>query len=176
MNMYHHKPGRRHGMTLVEVLVTLSVLSLVLAGSLSVYSSTYKTLRTRDALMNVIDDTTRIMATLGDDIRQAQEFLPDYHSLEFPKVIVALKSYRPTNAHLEERLVLYSLDNKHPNRLIRSVITSKGVTSLQISAFIQNITILPKTDNLLEISLSLKAIAAGQPYTLQTSTVYALRS
>ena len=68
------------GMTLLEVLVTLGVMSVVFISTLEFYSSSYAFLRGQEAKSSALQDANRIMALLAEDIRGAEALMPDFAS------------------------------------------------------------------------------------------------
>ena len=169
--------GRRflmeqQGMTLLEVLVTLGILSMVFIGTLRLYSTTYKNLRTRHLLVETIHDANLVMAYIGDDIRQADQVLSNYTDTELDTVVAAMKMIP---AYADERVVIYSLDAKRPTSLIRSVKTGTDRVSIQLSTLVKDLEIIPKNDKLFEVKLTLEDVTAGEVSTLQVSSAYALR-
>ena len=165
----------QQGMTLLEVLVTLGILSILLIGTLRLYSVTYKNLRTRHSLLDTIHDANLVMSYVGDDIRQTHEFLEHYTHKELATIVAALKLGRGTPVQAQERVIIYSLDAKRPGVLIRSVETGAEVTSVNLSTLVKNFEILPKNERLLEVKLTLEDVTAGEVSTLQVSSAYALR-
>ncbi|MBD3307107.1 prepilin-type N-terminal cleavage/methylation domain-containing protein [candidate division KSB3 bacterium] len=168
---------RNHqGMTLLEVMVTLGVLSGVLAATLTMYSNTYKNIRTREALIDAIHDIDLIMTTIGDDIRQAQEFLPSYHDDELGgTTVAAMKIFMPDARSGEEAIVVYSLDTDQADRLVRSLRRQDHVTSVELSSRIQTLQVIPKTDRLIQVDVTVEGFVDAKRSTVQASSVYAMR-
>ena len=167
------------GMTLLEVLVTIGVLSVVLALILPMYSTSYETIRSRDALVTIIHEGDLLMTMIGGDIRKAHEILLNYSSknTENP-VVAALKIWQMTpDSSLHEQIIFYALDAQRPNRLLRMVQHpgSEQLMSTEISRNIGSIQVTSNTDKLFTIQLMLQQTVAGKKVSLQTTTSYAMR-
>jgi prepilin-type N-terminal cleavage/methylation domain-containing protein len=162
------------GMTLVEVLVTIAILSLVLGVTLTLYSTTFRNIRIRESLLYMLHDADLIMSSIGDDIRHTDEFLKDYHAPESHVVVAAMKTKNPSK-QAEERVIVYSLDAERPNRLIRSVHRGEDSTSVELSTFIRKLEIIPTTERLFKVNLLLEDEVAGKVETWQASSAFALR-
>jgi len=167
--------AKQKGMTLVEVLVTLGILSFVLGATLTLYSSTFRNIRTHDSFLNMLHDADLIMSYVGKDIRHANEFLKGYHTSETQIVVAAMKRVKGRPEGDEERLIVYSLDAERPNRLIRSVRTGANSTSIELSTLIREFKIIPTTQNLFEVTILLEDEVAGKVNTLQASSAFASR-
>ena len=176
MKKQHYLLSEQWGMTLLEVIVTLGVLSVIFMGTLKLYSTTYKTLRTRDSLLNLIHDSHILMSYIGDDIRHAESVKSDFQ-LHTPNTVVAIIKIAAGSAiPSKEMVVVYSLGVKHPNRLFRSVyIEGKETSKVEISTYIYKLRVKPKTKKLFEVQIILKDQVVGQLSTLQVSSAYAMR-
>jgi prepilin-type N-terminal cleavage/methylation domain-containing protein len=166
---------KQQGMTLIEVIVTLGVLSFVLIGTLTIYSETCTTIRTRDNLINMLHDADLIMSYIGEDIRNAAEILKDYQVSDPQAVMAAIKVKQETLNQTEERVIVYALDPQQPNRLIRSVRMGERSTSLELSTLVQKLEIIPRTERVFEVQLILENPVAGKVNTWRTSSAFALR-
>jgi len=175
MKWQHPIFAKQRGMTLVEVIVTLGVLSIVLMSALELYSTTLKNIRTNDSLLEILHDANQIMASLEDDIRHANEFLSDYHAGKSQLVVAALKIRKGASEGSEERVIVYALDPDRPNRLVRSVRIGDRSTSIELSTLIQELRILPTADQSFKVTLILEDEVAGKMNTLQASSVFAMR-
>jgi prepilin-type N-terminal cleavage/methylation domain-containing protein len=170
---------RRDGMTLVETLVTLGVLSIVMAGSLLVYSTTLKAIHTRNSQIRIMHDADTIMSYVGNDLRHTYQYLPNYQGKPSQQVVAALKVLKGSAEFPNEQLVVYFLDADTPSRLMRSVISDDyQATPVELSALVRDITIAPAATSakkLFEIHLSLEDTVAGKSNTLQTSSAFTSR-
>ncbi len=175
MKERHNIFARLRGMTLVEVLVTIAVLSVVLMVTLTLYSTTFRNIRTHESLLNVLHDADLIMSYIGNDIRHADEFLNDYQGSESQTVVAAMKVTGGTPKRREESMIIYSLDAEYPNRLVRSVHIGENLTSMELSTLVRKLEVIPTTDRLFEVKLIVEDKVAGKLNTLQTSSAFALR-
>lgn len=166
---------KQQGMTLVEVLVTIGVLSFVLGAALTLYTTTFRNIQTRDSFLNILHDADLIMSSMGDDIKHAQTFLKDYQTNASQRVVAALKKIKGGPEQREEIVIVYSLETNRPNRLVRSVHTGEKTTSLELSTHIQELKITPTTDNLFKVTLTLEDEVAGKVNRLQASSAFALK-
>lgn len=175
MRKPYNLSAAQRGMTLVEVIVTLGILSVFFIGTLGIYSTTYKTLRTRDSLMNILDSSDLLMSYIGNDIRHAHEFLNNYQEDNAHTVVAAMKIKQGGLDQTKERIVVYALDAEYPNRLFRIVHQESRVVSIELSTHIHTFNVIPKAENLFEVQLILRDRVAGKVSTLQASSVYAMR-
>lgn len=178
MNTYLQvRPGVR-GMTLVEVLVTMGVLSLVLALVLPMYSTSYETIRSRDALLTIMHESDWLMDMIGNDIRQAHEILRNAPSDMEHAVVATMKVHQiAPDSSLQEEVIVYALDAQRPNRLLRIVQHQENgkLLTTELSRNIQSIQIVSETQRLFNIQLGLEQIVAGKKVSLQTNSSYAMR-
>ncbi len=163
------------GMTLLEVMVTLGVLSIFFMGTLQFYSTTYKHLRTRESALDLLHDAHYIMSSLGKDIRQAENLVENFQELPARSVIAALKMAPDLNSHSGKMIVVYWLDRTRPTHLFRSVYRNGQESSSELSSLIQSLTIQPETDRLVSVQFTLQDRIAGQAATFQVSSAYAMR-
>jgi prepilin-type N-terminal cleavage/methylation domain-containing protein len=154
--------AKQKGMTLVEVLVTLGILSFVLGATLTLYSSTFRNIRTHDSFLNILHDADVITSYIGADIRRAHEFLKDYQTSQGQTVVAAMKVAKGIPEGNEESVIVYSLDAEHPNRLVRSVHTGASSTSIELSTLIREFKVIEDE-------------VAGNVNTFQASSAFALR-
>lgn len=175
MNTQYHRRVLSGGMTLVEVLVTITVLSFVMGSSLGIYSKVLKTIRIRDSILTMIGDADVIMMYLGQDLRHADEILSNYATNSSQTVVVALKSINMASPHREERVIAYMLDADRPNRLVRSVYAEQNSISIELSPRIGNIKVNPSSPGLVEVKLMLTDMAAGKAQIWQASTTFAVK-
>ena len=171
------QPGnlrKQQGMTLVEVMVTITVLSFVLGSSLTLYASMLKNIKKRDSVITMLHDADRIMTTLGTDIRRADKWLNNYSTRESYTVIAAMKVTNPFPNSSQEYIVVYALDDAYPNRLVRTVYAGESTTSTALSTRISAIKITPKPRNLVNVELLLEETVAGETKSWQGSSAFAL--
>lgn len=162
-------------MTLLEVLVTLGVLSIIFIGILQFYSSTYKHLRIRESFVDIVYDAQIIMTHLGEDIRQAEEFLVDFPMDETRSVITAFKITPKTTTVSANIVVVYSLDNSRPTRLVRSIYERDQERSTELSTSVQTLTIKAEMNGLVNVELVMRDKIAGRFTTFDVSSAYAMR-
>lgn len=167
--------AKQKGMTLVEVLVTLGILSFVLGATLTLYSSTFRNIRTHDSFLNILHDADVITSYMGADIRRANEFLKDYQASEVQIVVAAMKMAKGSSEGHAESVIVYSLDAERPNRLVRSVHTGASSTSIELSTLIRELKVIPTTHNVFEVTIVLEDEVAGNVNTFQASSAFALR-
>lgn len=179
MNQSLHRRDDANGMTLIEVLVVIGVLSVIMALILPLYSTSYETIRSRDALMTIIHESDLLMQTIGNDIREAHTILLNYSSKDIEhSVVAALKTRRMTpDASPHDQLIFYALDGQRPNRLLRMVQQpgSQRVVTTEISRNIGSLQISSKTDKLFTVELLVQQTVAGQKVSLQTASSYMMR-
>lgn len=175
MNTQQQHPLSSRGMTLVEVLVTITVLSFVLAISLGIYGNLLKTITMRDSISAMIGDADLIMRYIGQDLRQADEILSNYATNASQAVVVALKSINTASPRREERVVVYVLDADRPNRLVRSVYAGQNSTSIELSTRIGSINVSPSSPGLVGVKLMLTEMAAGKAQAWEASTTFAVK-
>ncbi len=165
----------QRGMTLLEIMVTLGVFSIFVMGTLQFYSATYKHLRIRESAFDVMHDAQHIMSAIGQDIRQAEEVVENYQELPARSVITAFKIAPTLSLYSGQTMIVYWLDETRPTHLFRSVYKNGQESSLELSPFIQSLTIQPEGDRLLNVQLALQDTVAGQLTTFQASSTYAMR-
>ena len=175
MRNLHRLCSKQRGMTLIEVMVTMGLLSVLLIGTLTIYAQLFKAIQTRDNLMTVLHDADLIMSSIGNDIRNASAFLKDYQGNDSQKVIAAFNVRTRSAAQPAERVIVYALDSQHPDRLIRSVQTGGRVMSLELSRLVQQLDIAPTSQNVFAVQLLLKYTGTGKVNTWRTSSAFALR-
>ncbi|GAK55017.1 Tfp pilus assembly protein PilW [Candidatus Vecturithrix granuli] len=166
------------GMTLIEVLVTIGVLSVVLALVLPMYSTSYETIRSRDALLTIIHESDRLMDMIGNDIRKAHEILCNAPSDMKHVVVATMKVHQiASDSSLQEQAITYALDAQRPNRLLR-IVQQQGNEKLittELSRNIESIQMTSETQTLFNIQLRLQQTVAGKKVALQTISSYAMR-
>lgn len=175
MNRQHQQKCCPRGMTLVEVLVTITILSFVLGSSLGIFGSVLKTITIRDSMLTMIYDADVIMMDLGQDLRHADEILSNYAANASQTVVVALKSINTASPRREERVIVYVLDANRPNRLVRSVYAGQNSTSVELSTRVGNIKVNALASGLVEVKLILTDMVAGKAQAWQASTVFAMK-
>ncbi len=173
--LYKILAATQRGMTLIEVVVTLGILSAFFIGTLGIYSTTYTNLRTRESLLNVVEDSDLLMSYIGNDIQNAYEVLKDYQSAEDRTVVAVMKIRKGTPDQIRERVVVYALDANRPNRLFRTVHTEEQTSSTELSTHIDMIKVIPKSEKLFEVQLILEDRVARKISRLQASSTYAMR-
>lgn len=162
------------GMTLIEVLVTISLLSFVMASTLTLYSKIMKTNRQRDSLATMIGDADRILATVEQDIRHADAIMTDYTIEGNYTVIAALP--RGKNATNQPRpTIVYALDADQPKRLFRVVVVRDNVQATELSAEVKNFTMVPASNTLVNVDLTVETAVAGEVKTWQIASAFALK-
>jgi type II secretory pathway component PulJ len=166
---------KQRGMTLIEVIVIVGLLSAILIGAMTIYSDLFAAIRGRDQLITVLHEANVIMTSIGDDIRHAVALLNDYQGNESQTVMAAFKVKQETSAQPEERVIVYAVDPQRPNRLLRTVQIGDRSTALELSTHVQQLEIAPKSENILAVHLVLQYPVAGKVNTWRTSSVFALR-
>lgn len=178
MNKYLQLRHGACGMTLIEVLVTIGVLSLVLAFILPMYSTSYETLRSRDALLTIIHESDRLMHMIGADIRKAHEVLRNAPSDMEHTVVATMKVHQiASDSSLQEQVIFYALDAQRPNRLLR-IVQQQGneqLVATELSRNVESIQVTSETQTLFNIQLRLQQTVAGKRVSLQTASSYAMR-
>ena len=159
------------GMTLIEVVVTISLLSFVMASALTLYSNIMKTSRQRDSLATLIADSDRILSTIERDIQNADHLLSEYPIQDSLSVVAALPMHQKYGA---ASTVVYALDNERPNHLLRIVYSGNDVASIDMSAVVQNLTMTSTTSALVNVELTVEDTVAGNVNTWQVSSAFAL--
>jgi prepilin-type N-terminal cleavage/methylation domain-containing protein len=167
--------SNQQGLTLIEVIVTLAVLSGFLIGILGIYSKTYRNIKIKDSLISVIEDSDQIMSYIGNDIRHAYKFLGDYQDDTSHIVVAAMKIREGMPEAPTENLVVYFLDAEQPHRLIRDVRTPQSHITTEISNHIHTFRVIPKTQKLFEVQLILQDQAAGNISTSQVTSKFTMR-
>lgn len=160
------------GMTLLEVLVTLGVMSLIFISTLEFYSSSYAFLRGQEGKANALEDANRIMTLLAEDIRGAEALLPDF-TMNAPRTVVAAFRMRPTAA-VSRRIVAYSLDQARPTTLLRSVYSEERETFFELSSDVRSLSISER-NGLVSVSLALDVKGTGRASTYQVASAYAMK-
>lgn len=168
-------PKKQQGMTLVEVLVTITVLSFVLGSSFTLYASMLKNIRKRDSVIAMLHEADQIMTTLGNDIRRADEWLNNYSTRDSHTVIAAMKMADPLTNSGDKCTVVYALDKDYPNHLVRAVYVGESITHTALSARISAIKITPQPPKLVYVELRLEEMVAGETKTWQGSSAYAMK-
>lgn len=167
------------GMTILELLVTMGVLSVLFALILPMYSTSYETIRSRDALVTIIHESDLLMNMIGNDIRESQEALLNYSPKDMDHTVVAaLKTRRMTaDASFQEQLILYVLDEDRPNRLLRMVQQpgKEQLMTTEVSRNIESIQVKAATNKLFTVQLMLQQTVAGKKVSLQTASSYMMR-
>lgn len=161
------------GMTLIEVMVTISLLSFVMASALTLYSNVMKANRQRDSLTTLIADADRILTTIEHDIRRAGALLSEYPIRDTQTVIAALPLRQKPEI---PSTIVYALDDKRPNHLLRLVYSGDNVTSTDMSAVVRSLSITPTTTALVNVELVVEDTIAGDVNTWQASSAFALTS
>lgn len=162
----------QRGMTLIEVLVTISLLGFVMASTLTLYSNIMKTNRQRDTLTTMISDADRILSTVEQDIRNATSFAPDY-ALEGKFTVIAAFPRNKNVTNRPQTTIVYALDADQPNRLFR-VVVGDGVRATELSAGVKNVRMIPTPDTLITVELILETRVAGEVKTWQAASAFAL--
>ena len=164
--------GQR-GMTLLEVLVTLGVLAMFMAGTLQFYSTSYRALNAGEASLGLTHDAHAIMSILSEDIRQAEAFVPDFPTAR--TVVAAMRMASKTVANAKDVVVVYSLDDRQPAHLFRTVVKGEQESSLELASSVKSLELHSADNRLLRVELSLEKTVAGQQKTFEASSAYAMR-
>jgi len=160
------------GMTLLEVLVTLGVMSVIFIGTLEFYSSSYAFLRGQEAKSNALEDANRIMTLFAEDIRGAEALLPDF-TMNAPRTLVAAFQMRP-NAAAPRRIVTYSLDQARPATLLRSVYSEERETFFELSSDVHSLSVSER-NGLISVLLALDLKGTGRASTYEVASAYAMK-
>jgi len=167
------QPGGHHGMTLIEVLVTISLLSFVMASTLTLYSKIMKTNRQRDSLATMIGDADRILATVEQDIRHADAIMTDY-TLEGNYTVIAALPRGKNGTNQPRATIVYALDADQPKRLFRVVVRDNAQVT-ELSAEVKSFVMMSASNTLVNVDLTLETIVAGEVKTWQTASAFALK-
>jgi type II secretory pathway pseudopilin PulG len=159
-------------MTLIEVLVTVSLLGFVMASTLTLYSNIMQTNRQRDALTAMISDADRILSTVEHDIRNAASFMTTY-ALEDKYTVIAALPRNKNATNRPQTTVVYALDADRPKRLFR-VVVGDDVHATELSAGVKSFSMIPTPDALITVELNLETIVAGEVKTWQASSAFGL--
>ena len=166
----------RRGVTLLECVVTLTALSIFFLGAYQVYSSTYRYFYVREAQLNLVQDSQRIMSYIADDIRQAEILLPDYAGTNSYAVLLALKMQPSSSMSSDANTIIaYAIDKGKPHHLFRIVYANGQTTSLELSPYLDTLNVLPETEKLIKVELSLQETVAGKESTYHVASAYAMR-
>lgn len=165
----------QRGMTLLEVLVTLGVLSMFMAGTLQFYTTSYRHINAGEASLGLTHDAHGIMSFLAEDIRQAEAFVPDSPSDTTRTVLAAMRMAPKTLVNAKEVVIVYSLDVEQPARLFRTVVKGKQTSSLELSSSVQSLSIHTEKNHPVRVELVLEKTVAGQLKTFEASSAYAMR-
>ncbi len=157
------------GMTLIEMLITISLLGGVMASTLTLYSNIMKTNRQRDVIATMIADTDRILSIVEQDIRKAATMNPDYALAGMYTVIAAFP--RPQNDSARSQTIVYAFDAARPQRLLRVAVTD-DVHATELATGVKSLTMLSAPNTLINVELVLEQAVAGDAKTWQTSTAF----
>ncbi len=159
----------QRGMTLIEVLISISLLGSLMAGTLTLYSSIMKTNRQRDTVAAMIADADRILATVEQDIRRAATINPNYALAGTYAVVAAL--HRAQNDNARPRTIVYAFDAVQPQRLLRLAVTD-DVHVTELATGVKSFTILPGPNVLITVDVVLERIVADETKTWHASTAF----
>ncbi len=176
MMRQHSARQRRQGMTLIEVMVTIGILSAFFIVALGMYSKTYSYVRSRNALMTIVDESDRIMTYIGADIRNAREFLADYTDEdESHRVIAAFTMKAGKSGEAAERVIVYFWDADAPGRLVRSVQTAERQADMELTTNFDSLVVIPHAERLFEVRLFLQQQTADNVSRSHIISKYAMR-
>ncbi|MCP4404235.1 MAG: prepilin-type N-terminal cleavage/methylation domain-containing protein [bacterium] len=170
----HCLHGQR-GMTLLEVLVTLGVLSMFMVGTLQFYTTSYRHLNASEASLELTHDAHKIMSMLAEDIRQTEAFVPDFPSNTTRIVLAAMRMAPKTAANAKDVVIVYSLDADRTEHLFRTVSKDGRESSLELSSSVQSLSIHADDNRPVRVELTLQKTVAGQVKTFEASSAYAVR-
>ncbi|PID58929.1 hypothetical protein CSB45_02710 [candidate division KSB3 bacterium] len=174
-----HAVSRRvrgqQGMTLLEVLVTLGVMTIFMAGTLQFYSTNYRILSAGDAMLDLTHDAHTIMSRLAEDIRRTELFLPDFSSKSGRTVVAAMRMAPRTAADLNGVVVVYSLSDGKPAHLFRTVMKGSQERSLELAPSVTSLQLYTDATQLIRVELALEKTVSGQKKTFEVSSAYAMR-
>ena len=159
----------QHGMTLLEMLITITLLGSVMAGTLTLYANIMKTNRQRDTIAGMIEDSDRILTTVEQDIRHAVAIDPNYALAGTYAVVAALP--RAKNGAVRPQTLVYAFDAAQPKRLLRILVTD-DVHVTELATGVKTFTLRQTSNALVQVELILEHIVAGETKTWQTSTVF----
>jgi prepilin-type N-terminal cleavage/methylation domain-containing protein len=174
-NTIYSRLGGQQGMTLLEVLVTLGVLAVFMAGTLQFYSTSFRTLNAGDAALDLTHDAHAIMSALAEDIRRAETFVADVADSADRTVVAAMRMVPNTIAREKEVMVVYSLNDDHPAHLFRTVIKDSRESSLELSSSVQSLRLHIDANQPVRVELVLERTVAGRKKTFEASSAYTMR-
>lgn len=158
------------GMTLLEMLITISLLGGMMAGTLTLYASIMKTNRQRDTTAGMIADSDRILATVEQDLRHATSINPDYALAGTYAVIAALP--RANRKNDQPQTIVYAFDAAQPKRLFRIVVTD-DVYVTDLTTGVTSFALRQASNTLVNVELGLERMVAGETKTWHTATAFA---
>lgn len=175
--MYGHNTGRRRsigaasitGITLIEMLVTISLLGGLMAGTLTLYSNITATNRQHDAVAGLLAEADRIMAVMEQDVRLAADIDVEYALAGGYSVLAALP--RLANGRDGAQTIVYALDAEQPRRLYRLTVTDR-VHATELTSSVKDLSMIHEPEGLLTVELTLERLVAGKSVSWQSAAAF----
>lgn len=161
--MMRNREKKPRGITLVEVVITIALVSLILTALLALYASGQKYFFTESSQSDLLRDVRYVQNWISRDIKQAIRVLPNYDVyaasdncliLEIPSVD---SSGQIIDIDNDFDIIIYRLKPAFPERLERIVDAKDGVSSRSDTA--RDIVIQMSSFQLSSGGVSLSSIA-----------------
>jgi type II secretory pathway pseudopilin PulG len=134
------KKSQPMGITLVEVLVTVSIVSFMILAMLSLYVAGQRYFMNGSARSDVLRDNRHVLNYISRDVKEAIQVVPswDAYATSTDCIILQVPSLDSNGLIIDIDsqfdYIVYRLNSEYPNRLERVIDANDGVSSREDSS------------------------------------------
>lgn len=136
------RPGKSQpkGITLVEVLVTVTIVSFMILAMLSLYVAGQRYFMNGSAKSDVLRDNRHVLSYISRDVKEAIQVMPswDVYATSTDCLILQVPSLDASGiiVDIDSQFdyIIYQLNSEYPNRLERIIDANDGVSSREDSS------------------------------------------
>jgi len=128
------------GITLVEVLVTVTIVSFMILAMLSLYVAGQRYFMNGSARSNVLRDNRHVLTYISRDVKEAIQVVPswDVYATSTECIILQVPSLDSNGLIIDIDsqfdYIVYRLNSEYPNRLERVIDANDGVSNREDSS------------------------------------------
>jgi len=134
------RKSQQKGITLVEVLVTVTIASSMILAMLSIYVAGQRYFMNGSARSDVLRDNRQVLNFVSRDVKEAIQVMPtwDVHTTSTDCLILQVPSIDSSGLIIDIDsqfdYIVYRLNSEYPNRLERIIDANDGVSNREDSS------------------------------------------